>query len=252
MTDAHGERPPARAHILRRHESEDDFEAWLAHVSERVDPFMAWLGVVFALLVGFELAVELSPSASRILTIAGWTIWSLFLLELLVDLWLAPRRRAFLRRHWIRVLLLVLPTLRFFSFLRLLRLGRALPAGRVVASSYRTAGTARRLLRSRLGYLGGVSVVVAIAVAELAYVFERDLDGGAFPSFADAVLWSLSVVIALQGDPLPTSVGARLVMLVGFVFGLVVIATLAGSAGAFFVDERRERAEAEASGLASR
>jgi len=34
-------------------------------------------------------------------------------------------------------------------------------------------------------------------------------------------------------------------MLLGFAWGVVVFATVAGSLGAFFVDERRERAEAE-------
>jgi len=41
----------------------------------------------------------------------------------------------------------------------------------------------------------------------------------------------------------PTSLGARIVMVVGFAFGVVVVAALAGAIGAFLVDDRRERAE---------
>lgn len=227
---------------------EHEFDDWVRLATERADPFMAWLGVLFALLVGYDVAVDVSPGASRALEIAGWTIWAIFLLEFVAKLSLAPAKGRFVRRHWFQVLMIAVPTLRVLRFLRLLRMGRALPAARVVSSSYRTVGTARKLFRSRLGYLAGTTAVVAIALAELAYLFERDADEPAFASFGDAVLWGFSVVLALQGDPVPSSVGGRIAMLAGFVFGLVVVASLAGTIGAYFVDERRERAEAEEPG----
>ncbi len=221
------------------------FEAWVESALERTDPAMAWLGVVFALVVGYELAVDVGPGARRALTIAGWAVWVVFLAEFLAHVYVAPRRLRYVRRHWFRVLALLIPTLRALRFVRLLRLGRALPAARVVTSSYRVAGTARRLLQSRLAYLAAISVVVTIALAELAYLFERDRPDAIFSSFGDALLWSAGVVIAATGDPVPRSLGAHLAMLVGFVWAVVVFATLAGSLGAFFVDQRRERAELE-------
>ncbi len=230
---------------VRARRSEDEFDAWLEEVTDRADPFMAWLGVVFALLVGFELAVELSPRTGRALEWAGWSIWAIFLIEFAAKLWLAPSRLRFLRRHWFQAAALVIPTLRVLRFLRLLRLGRALPAARVVSSSYRSVGTARRLFRSRLGYLAATAVVVSVAVAELAFLFERDHRDPAFASFGDALLWSLATVLALQADPVPASVGGRIAMLAGFLFGLVVVASLAGAIGAFFLEERRERASTE-------
>lgn len=54
-----------------RHGDEDAFERWGAAATERLDPAMAWLGVLFALLVGYELAVDLSPSAARALELRG-------------------------------------------------------------------------------------------------------------------------------------------------------------------------------------
>ena len=231
---------PGRSAVRRRERSEEDFEAWLAYVTERLDPFMAWLGVVFALLVGYDIAVELGSSAARALSIAGWVIWAIFALEFGAKLWLAPKRLRFLKRHWLQAVGLVAPTLRVFRFLRLVRLGRALPAARVVSASYRSLAPARQLLRSRLGYLAAVSVVVAIAAAELAYLFERDRSDPAFDSFGDALVWGFSTVLALQADPVPASPGARVVMLLGFAFGLVIVASLAGTVGAYLVEERRD------------
>ncbi len=233
------------AKLPRKGCDEHEFDDWVRAATERADPFMAWLGALFALLVGYDIAVDVTPRSSSVLEIAGWTIWGIFALEFLAKLSLAPVKTRFLRRHWLQIVMLAVPTLRVLRFLRLLRLGRALPAARVVSSSYRTVGTSRRLFRSRLGYLGATTVVVAIAVAELAFLFERDAAEPAFDSFGDAVLWGFSVVLALQGDPIPETVGARVAMLAGFVFGLVVVASLAGAIGAFFVDERRERASVE-------
>lgn len=227
--------------MARDQRSDDDVERWLAELAERADPFMSWLGVLFALVVVYEFAVDLSPAASRALNIVSWVIWALFLTEFAVRLYLAPHRGRFLARNWVQILTLAVPTLRLLRFARLLRAGRALPAARVLATSYRSAGRARRLLRSRLGYLVALSVLVILAVAELAYLAEGQRAGPTFGSFADALLWSAIVVVALQGDPLPASFGGRLVMLAGFAFGLVVFASLAGTIGAFFVDDRRER-----------
>lgn len=229
----------------RRERSESEFDDWVKTVTERADPFMAWLGILFALLVGYDLAVDLSPGASTALELAGGGIWAVFAIEFAAKLWLAPKRLRHLRRHWWQPLLLALPFLRVLSFLRLARAGRALPASRVISSSYRAAGTARYLFRSRLGYLGAISSVSTVAIAELAYIFERDVEGSVFGSFGEALLWAGATVIGLQGDPVPESVGARIVMIAGFLIGLVVIASLAGVIGSFLVEERRERASFE-------
>jgi voltage-gated potassium channel len=229
------------ATTARRDEHDDEeWERWLAEATERLDPVMAWLGVLVALLLGYELAVPLGPSAARVLSIAGWVVWAVFLVEFAAKLYLAPARGRFLRRHWVQVLGLLVPTLRVLRFLRLLRVGRALPAARVLSSSYRTLGSARKLLRSRLGYLGALAVVVIIAVAELAFLFERQDPDGVFASFGDAVLWSFATVVALQGDPVPASLGGHLTMLAGFVFGLVFVASLAGTLGAYLLEHRGE------------
>ena len=233
--------PAGRPRPLARRADDGNFEVWLADVLERADPAMAWLGVLFALLVGYELAVELSAGAARVLTIIGWVIWAIFLAELLAHLYVAPHRLRYLRRHWFQVLAVLVPTLRFLRFARLLRLGRALPAARVVTSSYRVAGTARKLLGSRLRYLLATTAVVIVAVAELGFLLERQSGNSSFSSFGDAVLWAAGVVIAQQGDPVPENAAAHLVMIVGFAWGVVVFASIAGSVGAYFLEDRRER-----------
>jgi voltage-gated potassium channel len=234
---------PARLRPLpRSRRDENAFDTWLAVATQRLDPLMTWLGVLFALLVVVSLAARLRPVEARVINTGGWVIWGIFAGDFAAKLWLAPHRGRFLRKHWLALLMLLIPTLRVLRLAALLRLGRALPAARVVSSSYRAAGTARRLLGSRIGYLGGVSSLAVVVVAELVYLTDRPRT---FGSFTDALLWALAVVIGEQGDPTPATRAGRLVMAVGFAAGAVLIATLAGTIGAYLLEGRRERAAQE-------
>lgn len=222
-----------------------DREDGLDRLNERLDPFMTWLGVLFALLVGFELVAELDEGTQRVLTIAGWAIWGAFALEFALELAAAPHKRRYLRRHWFQALALLVPTLRALRFVRLLRLGRALPAARVASASYRTFGTARRVARSRIAYIAALSSIVTLATAQLAYLFEHDAEDGIFDGFGDALLWAAAATFGQQAEPVPSTIGGRITMIAAFIVGVAVMGSIAATLGAWFVDERRERAETE-------
>lgn len=232
-------RPPRSAR------DEAGYERWLAETTERLDPVMALLGVVFLLLAAFELADPgLSRFWERALAIATWAIWAVFVVDFAAKLVAAPSTTRFLRRHWLAVLMLLVPALRILRFGALLRVGRALPAARVFSTSYRATGVARGLLGSRTAYLAASAAVMTLALAQLAWLAERGRS--TFDSFGDSLLWSASTVLAMQGDPIPESAAGRLVMLAGFAVGLVLIAALAGTVGAYLLEDRRERAERSA------
>jgi len=225
---------------------EATYERWLAQATERLDPLMAFLGILFALLAAFELADPgLSPRWERGLAIGAGLIWIVFVADYLARLIAAPSALRFARRHWLAGLMLLVPTLRVLRLGALLRLGRALPAARVVSTSYRAAGVARRLLQSRTSYVGALAAVATLAVAELAWLAERD--HRTFGTFGDALLWAATTVVGMQADPVPETALGRLVMLGAFATGLVLIASLAGTVGAYLLEERRERAEGQSS-----
>ena len=236
---------PARAPRPRRRDGDErGYEAWLAQQTARLDPLMAFLGILFTLIVAFQFAEPgLSRPWTRALDVATWVLWGVFVVDFLAKLVAAPSTPRFLRRNWLTVLMLLIPTLRLLRFAALLRIGRALPAARVVSTSYRATGVARSLLRSRASFLAAVTSVAVLAFAELAWLAERG--EGTFGTFGDALLWSASTVIAMQGDPLPQTALGRVIMLAGFAMGLVVVASLAGTVGTYLFEERRERAEAE-------
>jgi len=125
--------------LLARPSPRSQFDAWLVEFTERTDPFLSWLGVVFALLVAAQLGLQTDRATGRVLGQAVQLVWVVFVADFAVKLWLAPHKLRFLRAHWLQLLGLLAPPLRLLSFLRLARLGRVLPVARVLASSYRPA-----------------------------------------------------------------------------------------------------------------
>jgi voltage-gated potassium channel len=135
----------------------------------------------------------------RALDVSALVIWAVFLLDFAANLLAAPSALRYLRRNWLSAAMLLVPALRLLRLAALLRLGRALPAARVVSNFYRATGVARQLLRSPTAFLAGIAVVVTLALGQLIWLLERD--HGTFAGFGDALMWAASTVIAMQGDP---------------------------------------------------
>jgi hypothetical protein len=51
-------------------------DGWLRHLTERTDPFLSWLGVLFALLTAARLGLTTAASTGRLLSAAVWTTWA--------------------------------------------------------------------------------------------------------------------------------------------------------------------------------
>lgn len=150
-----------------------------------------------------------------------------FLVEFTVRAFVAPELGPFLRRHWWELGLIVLPFLRFLRALRAARAGRGITAA---VLSTRSAGQG---LRNRLFVLLLVTALVSAAGGRLLWEF-----GGYRSSYADAIHDSAmsTVTGSTLGNP-----GAFAQVLEVFlaVYSAVIIATIAGALGAFFLEGRR-------------
>jgi voltage-gated potassium channel len=213
-----------------------------AVVEDRLDYPMAFLALVWAVFVAYELV---APDRQRAtLTLVGNVIWGVFVVEFVLKLAISGHPVRFLRRRWPSILFLALPALRIFRVIRAVRALRVLPAARVVGSSYRTIGTARSLLGERLGFLVVMSAVVVFSGGQLLYLVEGDA-GGQVGSLGDALWWSAN--LALTGNIVfdPETLLGRLLSLVLGIYAVVVFASIAATLGAFFMESRAERAAAE-------
>ena len=215
-----------RVRVLEPHQR----ERWAQALAARLDAPMTALGLVF-LLVVFGQTLSASAPLQRALAVAGWLLWSVFVAEFALRLYVAPDRRRFLRRNWWQVVFLILPVLRFLRLVAVLRLARA---GRVVSSAVRSSRSARRLVTGRLGWLATVSAIVVLAASQLLFAF------GVYDRYGQAL--HAAALATVTGEPLGHSSALAQVLEVALaVYSVVVFAAVAGALGAFFVQGDRGR-----------
>lgn len=199
-------------------------------IYDRLHPFMAWLAVVFLLVVLGDNMVRAESPFATILTVAGWVIWAAFAVEFSLRMLIAPSKRRFFKRHGWQSVFLVFPFLGFLRFAMALRVARA---GRVLSAGIRGTRTAGHVFTSRLAWLGAVTVIVILLGADLAYEL-----GGIRPY--GTALYEVSLA-ALGGAPLAARSAVAQVLDVFLVlYSVVVFAALAGTIGAYFLGDRHQ------------
>lgn len=191
---------------------------------------MGLLGVLFLFVFLGQLLVT-EPGWSRILSVAGWVFWAIFVAEFILRAYIARFQAAFWRRNWWQVIFLLVPFLRFIRALqaaRLLRVARVARVGSILSAGVRGSRSAGRLLSSRIGWLAAVKIVVILAASQLLYVLESQT------SYGTALYEAAMATVTGTGITTenPFSKGLQLVLAV---YSVVVFATLAGSLGAYYL-----------------
>jgi voltage-gated potassium channel len=207
------------------------------------------LAVLFIPVFIVPYLMPLSPAWDQLLDALSWFIWAAFALDFIVRLALTESRLAYLRRHWLDVLIVVLPLLRP---LRILQSARALMLLRGVYLGVflgRAAVGARRVLHVPQLVLGGM--VLTLVLAALVYLAERDA-GGPIDSMENALWWAFVTVTTVgYGDAYPVTPEGRGLAVVLMVAGIALFSSLAASLASFIIrtdqedTERQERSVEE-------
>jgi voltage-gated potassium channel len=197
-------------------------------IAQRLDRPIATLGVV---ALGLWLVEPVTSSKWLLQTLVDvlWIGIALaFLVEFVARAIVAPETWPFLRQHWWEAGLIALP---FLRFLRVLRAGRA---GRGVASAVHSSRRAGVKLRSRLTLLLVVTAVVSCAAGRLLWEF-----GGYHGSYPDAL--HDAAMSTVTGASLGSGYAfAQVLEIVLGAYSAVIIATIAGALGAYFIQARTE------------
>jgi voltage-gated potassium channel len=153
-------------------------------------------------------------------------VWLVFLTEFLARAIAATHTWAFLRRQWWELVFLAVPFLRFVRALRVAPAGRGLRSA--VTSSTRSAAGR---LRDRLLWLAVATAVVAGVSGRLLWEFGSDVYQASYAhALHDAAL------ATLKGDGLGQGAFADGLEIVLAVYSIFIVAALASSGGAFFVE----------------
>lgn len=198
-------------------------------IAQRLDRPVGFLGILALILWLAEPLTKSQPTLTFFIDVAWLGILVVFLVEFLARVVVAPETWPFLRAHGWELCLVALP---FLRFLRVVRVGRA---GRGMASAVHSSRRAGEKLQSRLTLLLIITVVVASAAGRLLWEF-----GGYGHSYADAL--HDSAMATLTGSSLgqPHAFAQSLEVVLA-AYSVVIIATVAGTLGAFLLEPRTDR-----------
>jgi voltage-gated potassium channel len=201
------------------------------------------------LLVIPVVLIEESDAPDGVETAAAavnWLIWVGFLAELIFVLYVAERKRAALRAHWLEAAIVVLtppflPTLlRMFRFARLTRLLRVVRVGMLGTRAIRM----ERVLASREGFRY-IALLTAFLVAVAGAVISV-VDAKEFPNVGRGMWWAITTVTTVgYGDVVPHTVAGRVVAGMLMIVGIGFLSILTAAIASTFVSADQERNERE-------
>ena len=190
----------------------------LLHRIERLTelPLLILAFVMIPLLVG-PLLWKLSPHDESVFLTLDWFIWAIFAVDLAIKLVVTPHRLAYLKKHWLEVLVVAIPFLRPLRLLRIFIFGSRAWVGM------------RRLVNIDFIFVYGIGLVI-IAATVVASV--EGGENASIQSFPDALWWAVVTITTVgYGDMVPvTTVGRAfgfILMLGGIAFFSGITANLA-------------------------
>ena len=196
-------------------------------------------------------AFALSESVEQALLALDFIIWGVFVAELLVRVYLAPRRLPYLWEHWFDVLIVSLPFLRPLRIVRSARALRVLRVMRMAAYLVRAAHATRAIM-GRGGVRGGLLFALgALAGSAIVITFaEQGSSGdGGIDNFGTAVWWALTTVTTVgYGDTYPDTLVGRGVATFLMLVGVGLFGLLTANVAAYFIESAPDQSDAAGAG----
>lgn len=225
----------------------------LNQIEELLELPMVILGFIWLVI----LIVELTSGSNPALQMISNIIWVIFIVDFVIKLVIAPRKRVFLAKNWLTILALILPALRIFRAARALRIlslgsgARGIQLLRLVGSFNRGMRSLRRTMRKRnFGYVIALTVIVIVLGALGMQTLERDGPASeAFASYGEALWWTVMIVMTLGSGAWPETAEGRVLAVLLSSYGLATFGYVTAMLASFFVGRDEEEGDAESVAL---
>jgi voltage-gated potassium channel len=209
----------------------------LERLHRNLDPVLVVLGFVWLALLVHDLIKGLTPAFEAL----GIAIWAVFVLDFVLELVLAPDRKAYLKSNWFSVIALLAPAFGIFRFLRVVRFLRSVRLVRLMATLNRSMkGLARSLGKRGFGYVVLLSLVVLFAGAAGMYAFERNAGPG-FHSYSESMWWTAMVLTTMGSAEWPRTLEGRILCVLISLYAFAVFGYVTATLATYFVGDEAKR-----------
>lgn len=210
----------------------------LQQLEELLNLPMAILGFAWLALLLADLVWGLTPNLETLLD----TIWIIFIADFFIELLVAPKKSAFLKSNWLTIIALIVPAVRIFRVLRILRFAKGLALTRIVSTINRSIRSLRFTMGRRgFGYVVALASIVALAGSSGMYAFERGINPD-IESFG-AALWYAVIAITISTDYRPYSPEGRVLLFLLGLFSLAITGYVTAALASYFIDRDAESDE---------
>jgi voltage-gated potassium channel len=195
---------------------------------------LAIAAVVFLVTFSMQVIENVPDAHAQVYDLIIWITWAAFVVDYLVNLWLAERRASWFVRNLHELAILALPMLRPLRLMRLLS---------VLKLTHRVAG---RALRGRvLTYAFGGAILLCYSAALAVLDAEQNQAHSNIRNIGDALWWAVVTIAGVgYGDYYPVTWVGRLVGVGLMIGGIALIAIVAGSLAAWMIESLGDRVEA--------
>lgn len=171
-----------------------------------------------------------------------WITWGIFAVDYLARLKLSHNRYAYVRSHWLDLIIIALPVLRPLRLLRLVTF---------LSLVNRRASTD---LRGRVGaYVAGGATLLALVGALAVVDAERGAEDANITTIGDALWWAVTTMTTVgYGDKYPVTTLGRGVAIGLMICGIAVLGTVTATLASWIVErvsEARDGADSAAEEL---
>jgi voltage-gated potassium channel len=193
--------------------------------------FSAWpiIFLSFAYIAAYVTPIyffPLHPGLATAFHIAEYVIWTIFIIDYVVQYQLASDKKLFLRHEWLGLLFVVFPFLRPVRAIR----------GIIFIRQATTKKTS--LIRSLPAILASMAVLLVIISGAAVLSAERFAPHATIKTPSDALWWALTEVTTAGGGNLsPVTVEGRLVASFLLIFGLGLLASMTGYVASWVLHE---------------
>jgi voltage-gated potassium channel len=197
-----------------------------AHWRHATDIPLTIAAAIFLVAYAWEVIADLQPPNDLVAETIMWVIWAFFVIDFVVNLFLAERRVHWFFTHFLDFLIVALPALRPLRLLRLVTLLKFLNRG------------AGRALRGRVvTYAAGAALILVFVAALAELDVERDAVGSHIHTFGDSLWWACVTIASVgYGDITPVTLEGRLIAVGVMAAGIALIGTVAATFASFFID----------------